>query len=255
MTYTIREHGDLLEKEAASFIEAKFPHYEEIWKIFVGHKGNGTKAELPNDPYEEKRTKFAENSYTVLESSFFIYRMIETNVFMYGIDNFDAYMNFSNSFISFFAYLGRIHDTVIKASEAIEDDKEDHKKFKEAIHHFYEVRNVVLHGKKVPLILDSLQFPKMPIIYTSLVNGNSWHDNYSIWDDADQIKHSYVGENVSSLFDELMHLINNRYAALKGIIWKKLKAHDTQLTFSHDGPTFPDTSGQTFIVSGSSLNN
>ncbi|HRQ18295.1 MAG TPA: hypothetical protein PL085_14565 [Agriterribacter sp.] len=254
MAYTIKEHGDLLEKEAAAFIEDKFCNYEEVWKIFVGHTGNGTKAELPNYPYKERRTKFAENSYTVLESSYFIYRMIISKVFMNGIDNFDAYMNFSNSFVSFFAHLGRIHDTVIKASEAIEGDKENHKKFKEAIRHFYEGRNVVLHGKKVPLILDSLRLPKMPVIHTSLVNGKSWHDNFSIWAQADQMEHSYVEDNVSSFFDKLMQLINNRYAALKGIICKELKAHNTQLEFLYDQSTFFDASGQTFVVSGSTLN-
>ena len=81
MKYTIREHGDLLEKEAASFIESQFPNYEKVWQIYVGHTGNGTKAELPNYPHEETRTKFAENSYTVLESSFSIYRILETKVF------------------------------------------------------------------------------------------------------------------------------------------------------------------------------
>lgn len=32
--YKIAEHGDLLEQQAASFIQQKFPHYERVWCRF-----------------------------------------------------------------------------------------------------------------------------------------------------------------------------------------------------------------------------
>lgn len=119
MTYSIKEHGDLLEKEATHFIREKFINYESVWQIYIGNTGNAIKAPLPNYPYEEKRTNFAEHSYTVLESSFIISKILESKIFEKSITSFKDYLDFNNSFISFFAHLGRMHDTIIKASNIL----------------------------------------------------------------------------------------------------------------------------------------
>jgi hypothetical protein len=112
MKYNIKENGDALEKEAFEFIQNRFPNYELVWQIYLGNKGNATIAKLPNYPYNQKRENFAENSYTVLESSFIIDQLIKSEIFIKSISSFNDYLDFMKSFITFFACLGRLHDTV-----------------------------------------------------------------------------------------------------------------------------------------------
>ena len=119
MIYNLKEHGDPLEKAAIVFIQEKIPCYEDVWQIFVGNKGNSIIANIPNFPYTEDRINFAENSYTALESSFILHQLIKSGIFSKKLETFDEYLEFNKSLITFFANLGRLRDTLLKAAEAI----------------------------------------------------------------------------------------------------------------------------------------
>lgn len=228
--YKIQEHGDGLEKEAFSFIEQKFQNYELVWKIFIGNDGNAKIASLPN--YNQKnRADFAENSYTVLESFFISYKILESNVFTNEIKTFDQYIDFCKSYITFFAYIGRIHDTVKKASTIL---KYDNAKFLHKIHKFYENRNVIIHGKKIPLIVDNLGSIKTPIIFTSESKGVAWNDTGHNWDDIKHMKTDYISDNTKEIFNKLLEIVNCEYAVFKDLIHKDLKKLNTCLVFEYD---------------------
>ena len=248
MRYTIKENGDLLEKEAATFIANKFLNYELVWKIYVGNTGNATIAEIPNYPDEAKRVNFAEHSYTVLESSFIIHKILESKVFEKRIESFDDYLHFNNSFISFFAHLGRMHDTIKKASYCL---KYENANFINSIHHLYEARSIVIHGKKIPLILDDLGLPKIPIIKTILINGDSWDDKTSSWNHSSILDTEYVQDSVTKYFDDLLLLINDQYAIFEDIILQELKAISTSITFEYKPTLFFGTNLQ--MASGSNI--
>lgn len=251
MTYSIKEHGDLLEKEAASFITEKFINYELVWQIYIGNTGNAVKAKLPNYPNEDKRTNFAEHSYTVLESSFIIYKILESKIFEKSINNFNDYLDFNNSFISFFAHLGRMHDTIIKASNILKYDKE----FITSIHHCYEARCIPIHGKKIPIVLDELGLPKIPIIKTILIKGDSWDDKTSLWSDAASMDKVYVQDNATSYFNDLILLINNQYAVFKDIIHQELNSIPTRLTFEYNPTKSLSPNDYVIMPSGSNASN
>jgi hypothetical protein len=230
MIYTIKEHGDLLEKEAVSFIEQRLTNYEMVWQIYIGNTGNAKKASLPNYPYEDKRTNFAENSYTVLESAFIIHKILETGIFEQSINNFDDYLKFNNAFISFFAHLGRMHDTIIKASNCLLRDRA----FETSIHHFYQARNIPIHGKKVPLAFDNLGLPLIPVIKTTLIKGDAWDDRISSWPQASTMDKVYVQDDAQTCFNDLLLLIDNQYGVFKDTILQELKSIPTQLKFEYN---------------------
>lgn len=250
MQYKINKHGDLIEKEAFSFIEQKFQNYESVWQIFVGNTGSATMASLPNYD-QKKRANFAENSYTVLESFFILHKILESGVFMKEVETFEEYIDYSKSYITFFAYLGRIHDTVIKASDIL---KYKNSTFLSKIHKFYESRNVIIHGKKIPFIFDDLGMIQVPTLFTSEAKGINWNDNNNNWEDISNMNTNYICDNTNELFDELLEIINNEYAVFKDLIHKDLKKFNTRLVFEYDENKTPNNNNKLITsISGSSV--
>jgi hypothetical protein len=230
MKYKIKHHGDLLEKEALEFIEKKFQNYEIVWQIFVGNTGQAKMASLPNYD-QKKRSDFAENSYTVLESFFILHKILESGIFMKEVETFEEYIDYSKSYITFFAYLGRIHDTVIKASDIL---KYKNTTFLSKIHKFYESRNVIIHGKKIPFIFDDLGMIQVPTLFTSEAKGTNWNDNNNNWKDISIMKTIYIQDNTNELFDELLTIVNSQYAVFIDLIHKDLKKFNTSLVFEYN---------------------
>ncbi|QJW89869.1 hypothetical protein HNV11_11020 [Spirosoma taeanense] len=231
MSYNVQDHGDLLEKEATMLIRSYFPYYESVWSIFIGNKGNESIADLPNYPDEKKRKHFAENSYTVLESFFMTHNILESKILEQSITTFNSYIEFNKAFITAFALLGRIHDTAIKASDALDYDN---RKFIESIHKFYEARSIVIHGKKVPLLFDDLGLLKIPFLKTSIISGAAWDDNQYLWNDATDMNIEYASDKLTDFFFQLICLVNNEYAIFYDVIQHKLKAIPTSIKSEHN---------------------
>jgi len=250
--YNVYDHGDLLEKEAAAFIRSQFSNYERVWQIYIGNTGLAERAPLPCYPYEDKRRSFAEHTYTTLESCFMIHKILESRIFESDINSFDRYIEFNKSFIAFFSYLGRVHDTVIKASN---DLKYDNRAFCQRIKEFYEARNIVIHGKKVPIVFDENGLVKMPVLKTVSVKGEAWSDDRNNWSDVKRLPTDYVADNCERYFMELLVLINNEYGHFLDIIHQELKAVPTKLSFVRieidpsigDGNGVRESSGTTRI--------
>ncbi len=119
MEYNINDHGDALEKKAQFFISQYIPNYEAVWKIYIGNTGKAERAQLPNYSNESKRLNFSEESYSLLESSFIAYELLQGGVFSRQVTSQSHYIEFNASFLAFFSLLGRMHDLAIKASELL----------------------------------------------------------------------------------------------------------------------------------------
>lgn len=238
MTYSIEKHGDILERQAAKLVNQKIPNYELVWQLYIGNKGNNSMAEMPNYPDDYKRKGFAENSYTVLESIYIIEQILKSKIFENELSTFEKYIEFNKSFITVFAFLGRMHDTVIKCSDFL---KYDNTSFKKSIHEYYEARNIVIHGKKIPLIFDNLGFLKIPFLKTSITKGAAWDDKISLWDDISSMQEEYVADKLTDFFNELIKLINNEYAVFYDIIVAELKKLNTKIKFEYNDPLIKDS--------------
>jgi hypothetical protein len=228
MVYSVQSHGDIIERAAEKLIAEKFPNYELVWQTYIGNKGNNTMADLPGYPNEQKRKGFAENSYTVLESIFIIAEILKSKIFEKPLTQFGDYIEFNKAFITVFALLGRMHDTVIKASDIL---KYNNKGFKISIHGFYEARNIIIHGKKIPLHFDELGLLKIPSLKTEFIDGTAWDDKRSFWKEAETMKTEYVIDTITKFFDELLVLINKEYAIFYNIIQQELKSTKSNLKF------------------------
>lgn len=247
MAYNVSDHGDSLERIASAFIRNKFPYYEKVWSIYIGNCGNEAIAGLPNYPNEQKRKHFAENSYTVLESFFMLLKILESDIFLEPINDFNKYIEVNNAFITFFALLGRIHDTSIKASNQLGYDNSD---FRTSLKKFYEARSIVIHGKKVPLLFDSLGLLKIPCLKTSVIKGNAWDDNNYNWNDIANMETEFVEDKLKDFFDQLLDLVNCEYAKFFSVICAELKTLGTSLIFEHNSPAHTNFEAR---ISGSSL--
>jgi hypothetical protein len=226
--YNVADHGDLLEKMGADFIRSHFPNYEVVWAQFIGNRGNATRAPLPNYPDEGKRQSFGEHSYSTYESCFMIHGILESGVFMTEIKSAADYIRLNQSFTLFFAYLGRIHDTVLKAAQ---DLFYNHTAFEQTIKEFYEARSIVIHGKKVPILLDSDGFLIMPQLKTENARGTGWNDKNNLWEDVARMTTNYVEDTCGAYFYELLDLINKEYGVFSAVIAGKLAERQTKLIF------------------------
>ena len=163
--YEISAHGDWLEKEAASFIKSSIPYYEEIWKRFIGHQGNGKMADMIRieETDENSRRSFAQHHYTVLESLYFMKLIVDDVAQTTIIDSFDSYRKTINQIMTFQAYSGRLRDNMGKCFLImVNNDKSEevHKR----LDTFYHQRHVFIHGKKVPFTIDSDKLFQIPEI-------------------------------------------------------------------------------------------
>lgn len=79
LEYNLKHHGDHLERSYADFIGCYFKTYEAVWKIFIGNKGNDTKADIQGYSLDKdiKRQNFSEHTYTILQSVILLHRLIE----------------------------------------------------------------------------------------------------------------------------------------------------------------------------------
>ena len=149
MKWTLKDHGDLLEKQSLVFIETSLPAYQEIWSIFIGHKGNGAMADMKYipDDIEKKRKEFAQHHYTILESLYFMQLICDEELTKLSeIKDFEQYRKSINQIMAFVGYLGRVIDCMEKCFATI-----SHKNSRSGLMELYRKRNIVLHGKKFPI--------------------------------------------------------------------------------------------------------
>jgi hypothetical protein len=252
--YNVNDHGDLLEKEATEFIRTKFPYYESVWQTYIGNVGNATIAPLPNYPNTAKRISFSEHSYTVLESCYMIQLILDTHIFEAEIKNFKTYFDFNKSLICFFACLGRIRDTVIKAAEDLGMNTNN---LQSSLKEYYEARNIIIHGKRIPIVLDEHGMVMMPLLKTEKTRGDAWSDKGYGWADISYLPTEYANTNCSQYFDGLLEIINGVFALFLNVIQYELKSIRTSLQFIRNAPAsstgysgYFDPSGSTRVPPG-----
>jgi len=217
MKYSLRAHGDLLERNVADFVAQYFPYYESVWSMYIGHNGQGNMAAMLEYPDPEKRTKFAENSYTVLQSAAIIQDILDSEIFMAPHKDYKTVLEFHKSMVAFYALVGRIRDCTGKAALCLGlPDIESELKT------FYDERNIILHGRTIPLNLDEIGLAKMPDLRV-------WDDKASNWADVKAHKKQYVEDNIRETFLLLMILINGIYGRIFNELCQEFKSLDIKL--------------------------
>ncbi|HMG69220.1 MAG TPA: hypothetical protein VK588_16090 [Chitinophagaceae bacterium] len=212
MKYSLKEHGDFLERNATDFVMQYLPFYESVWSLYVGHNGKGVMPDMHGYPVPEKRINFAENSYTVLQSAVIIKDILDSGIFTEPHVDFKTILEFHKSLVAFYALIGRIRDCLKKAVKdmGLSDIEPELKEF-------YDERNIMLHGRTIPLNTDEMGLAKIP--YLKL-----WDDKASNWADVKDYDKEFVVDNNEKTFLSLTKLINSIYGRVYDILCKELKS-------------------------------
>ncbi len=155
LEYRVRTHGDLLEMHECEFIETELPSYEEIWKRFIGHQGNGIMAEMTwiSPDLDIKRVKFAQHHYTILESLVLMRQVVVDPLLSKPINTMEEYYAILNLIMAFQAHAGRVRDNIEKCYCAI-GRCDEWAEMRSKLDVFWETRHIFIHGCKVPFMLD-----------------------------------------------------------------------------------------------------
>jgi len=220
MGFDISTHGDYLEHSYAEFIKSRMPLYEDIWKIYIGNNGAGKMIEIPNIKGEDhiNRIKFSELNYSCLESIVALKRIADKNTEYVIIEKFDDYLNAQNEFILFQVFLGRIRDLVEKMGVILGINA-----LSEPLYEYYQQRNTVIHGKKLPFI----------IIYGVLglvepqgkeEDNSKWSSDKN-WQDVDTNDFKILSEFYNDSFNELLNILMGVYNTMLVKVKEIVKMH------------------------------
>lgn len=213
LTWNLKDHGEKLEQEAAELVTTKIHFYEQIWSIFIGHKGNGqmADAQVASPEADRKRKSFAEHHYTILESIFLMYKIAKKEGEILKELDFEEYCMLMNNLIAFYAHCGRIRDNFLQCYTIMGYPKRaPDPTFN--IKSFWEERHSVLHGKKIPLSIDENGLYLMPILKNS--NNNVGWDEKATWDSVAKSDRVYISDSMMNVLNHLLPEINEMFSDL-----------------------------------------
>lgn len=225
---TLKKEGDWLEKVSAEFVLDKIPAYEQIWQIFIGHDQKGNKLDLDgaNATTKEIQTKFAQSHYTILESLYFMKDLVREASLIKEVNSFADYQKAINIYVLFHSYSGRIKDNMFKCFECLAG-KSQEDTLKNEFESFWHQRCIVLHGKKVPIVINSttaIQFARL-----KRTTSDSGFGLESSWSNVTAEDFQDLAVHLDETFTELSKLTSNQLNRLFGCVKKFLKENNLKL--------------------------
>ncbi len=222
--FNIAEQGDELEKRNTDFIFSNIPNYEKIWKVFIGNKG-GERPEMAlmknmSGEDEVKRRNFSEWHYTCLESFVLMNKSIQ-NAYNLEVNMYDDYLNLLNYFFVFQAHSGRIRDNIGNMCEKIFESNSVAKHHSLRLEEFYQRRNEVLHGKKLPFnIVSGLLY--IPEIKGKEEESFKWN-SHKQWDEINDEELKVANEYMDETIQEMTNIVNSILGAMYDEIMEAIK--------------------------------
>jgi len=218
--YNIKLHGDSLEKEYADFIQTDFSAYESVWALYIGNRGNDTKAQIFGRSQEQEinRQLFSEHTYTILQSLISLKRIVESNAFSpKKVKSIKEVLDLQDSLLLFFTHLGRISDNLQDASTYLKTSIA--KQVRNTLKKIYYKRNVIVHGKSIPMMYKSDGTISIPVIAISSDDPSGWnHVGNTPWTRAKHLNNEALSKTISQLYHELLSITNNIFGEFKIII-------------------------------------
>jgi len=237
-SYNLKEHGDPLEKEYADFIHAYFRTYEEVWKLYIGNKGNNTKADIPGYPNERemKRQTFSEHTYTILQSVILLHRLISKDSFINAtfITPSDR-LDLQDNLLLFFTHLGRIRDNVEDASTCLLNTNT--KEITVILDEFYHKRHILIHGKMIPIIFKSSGEILIPVLSKTGVDISGWNHKQHNWADISNMNTESLETTVTQLYWDLLPKLTEIFGHFKSKV--EVELNDGNFNIAYDRSKVP----------------
>lgn len=219
MSWKIKEHGDILEKEYSDFILSSLLSYSKIWELYVGNNGKAYLPEIKNMSNEEneRRIEFSEYHYTCLESAILLDIISKSDL---RIDSIKDYLNVLKDLMAFYAHCGRIRDCLIKICNLFLS-KNETESITKGLEEYYQQRNNVLHGKKMPYSINEGLFLTPRIKGEEEENNNSWSSSKK-WDDFDKNDLVFIDyflkETAQEVFEKTNQILYNLFEVVKNFM-------------------------------------
>lgn len=204
LEWEISKHGDLLEREHSQFITDKIEAYEKIWQVFIGNQGSAKMAEISNisKSLSDLRVHFSEMNYTIFESIVCMKRIHDRHKTVIEVHNLNDSIDLLNDFIAFMAHAGRARDNAMNICQLLFGKNET---ISTQLADWFEQRNSVLHGKKLPFsIEDGLYKIARP-------KGTDFRNDYynnQTWTEANKFTFEFVHDFIVQYFAEIIIAIN-----------------------------------------------
>lgn len=257
--YDISVNGDWLEKTASEFIRSNIPAYEDIWRNFIGHRGDGVLASmnniLPSD--EINRKNFAQHHYTILESIYFMQCIVDDVSKNPVVNDFPTYRKLLNQIMAYQAYSGRLRDNMEKCFTIMVNADEANEAVQK-LGEFYHQRHVFVHHRKVPFTIDEDKLFKIAKIKKNTDSPLGFGKDMP-WESMSKDDMLYLEDALTSSINELKPIVNdllsNLYNYIQNYIREKNLFLDppvcgnyiddipSGLGTSSDGSTIPSSAG------------
>lgn len=225
MELKVSEHGDRIERRYIDIINERLPAYSLIWSMYVGNDSKGRIPQVTglSEPEKEKREKFSQAHYTCLESVIGMYEIIEATKYNQYYEISD-YIRQNNDFMAFMAHLGRIRDNVKRMGELFGIPS-----LYLSLSEYYQERNTVLHGAKVPFMLkEQGQVMLIANLKGTGVESTAWHDKM-VWSKFYKDDYKEIARYLDETYNEVTNILNSCLFKIFPKI-KKIK-EETQFQF------------------------
>lgn len=233
--YNLKDHGDKLEKLYHEFITEQISTYENVWRTYIGNRGNDTRAIITNYPKdrEEKRISFSEHTYTVLQSVILLKRLIESKSFeLTGVPPLDDQLKLQNDILLFFTHIGRINDNLLAASSCLLGSS--FSKIEKSFAILYHKRHIPVHGRVLPIIYIPDSVPQIPTFSVSTTDKLGWYHKTNNWPDVFDLPKQSVNEATTKLYWELLSLVKEAFGLFEKSINEELTNGDFKLQFEYN---------------------
>ena len=203
MELDITKHGDILEVTYSKLIVERLLAYAEIWKRFIGNTGQGRMIDVEglDKKEQQRRTLFSQYHYSSFESIVAMQHLIQ-EISSTKVHSIEEYLRVNNTFLCFQAHAGRIRDGVKKMGELfriLDLDKD--------LNEYYQQRNQVLHGCKVPyMIIEGIL--AIPPIKGEKENAEYWNSNRT-WHEMNPDDFQFLPDYVSVTFEGILEKLNS----------------------------------------------
>ena len=169
-------NGDKIETKYYQSIQEKLGGYEEIWKIYIGHDGNGQMLEVEGLSEEENKNRkiTGKLNYTILTSLVGLLKTIED--YKNYTFNEDAFERYDGDIVKTLGLIGRIRDNIQDLFNLF--FKDNSKKLILDMEQFFEERNQVLHNVRLGFVIlnGKLMIPKTETNIQPFKNSVDWKD-------------------------------------------------------------------------------
>lgn len=232
----VTKHGDRLEREFGDIINTSLGAYKTIWSLYIGNDGQSRMYSVPSleEKENKKRKKFAQDHYSCFESIVGL-KVLCDKVKSCKVSNMHDYVHINNDFMAFQAHAGRIRDTLKRCGELLGDNNLANK-----LNEYYQQRNNVLHGCKVPfsIVEGAICIPR---IKGAEEDSTKWNDTMT-WDDVDQNNIEFLDDFMNETYREIVYEVNTALSRLISTVKTLTEKLKIKLDVPSEINAQPDTS-------------